>query len=408
MSIQTRRYKFNDVSISIFAAMCLLSPLHTYAKNPLQITLGYYLALTGPLADIGREMQQGAKLAVDHANASGDYKVNALYANTQGNPSTGVAVARQLATQGSDLLIGGTSSAVVLALAAQAERLNLPIVTTDGNDVAITGSKCSKYVFRTLPNDAMIAKSTELFILKEPKLKNAKWAIIYADYAWGQSSLASFKAIPDINIVSEIGRRLGTTDWASALTEIKESGATALQIATLGADNISLSRQYPTFGLNLDINGVNGSSDTQLQVIGESAVGMTSAGLQAPWTMEKLIPDLKSFNQAYYERYQEPPTIYAIETYVGTQFVLQAAKNAKSLSTQDLIEAMETTTADTALGPLKIRPEDHQAQVGLGYGRVVQVDPEDSYGAKYAFALEGIHSWDQVKVPIEDTGCNMK
>src|SRR5699024_6362339 len=122
--------------------------------------------------------------------------------DTAANPANGLRKAQKLVLEDKvKLLIGGTSSAVTLGLAAQSARLNVPIITTNAQAVQITGEHCNKMVFRTVPHDGNSAKaSTEMFA-NRPDLLARKWFVVFHDYAYGLSNKAEFEKIPNINIV---------------------------------------------------------------------------------------------------------------------------------------------------------------------------------------------------------------
>ena len=89
-----------------FSAAALVASVPAFAQSaPQTILIGLAAPLTGPSARIGKDLQNGAQLAIDDANAKHPtiggkpvvYKLVA--ADDQSDPRTAVAVAQQLVDQ---------------------------------------------------------------------------------------------------------------------------------------------------------------------------------------------------------------------------------------------------------------------------------------------------------------------
>ena len=76
----------------------------------------------------------------------------------------------------------------------------------------------------------------------------------------------------------------------------------------------------------------------------------------------------------------EYPSSWAIQGYIGLQFLTEAIKKANSTESDKVAKALLNLTVETPVGPLTIREKDHQANRGQLYGKTV-MDP------KYPFAI---------------------
>ncbi|CAN5129824.1 ABC transporter substrate-binding protein [soil metagenome] len=390
------------VPMAVFTAGLVLSQ----SVGAKEIVIGVFASLTGPLAPLGEDMKRGYALAVkDGGPVNGD-TVKLVYEDDQANAVTGLKAAQKLVQEdGAKVLVGGTSSAVVLAIAGQATRLNVPILTTNSQVVQTTGSSCSKYVFRTNRNDAMMAKGNATLIERTPALAKKKWFILYHDFVWGKSVKAEFEKIPGLTIVGSASRPMGTADWSSAISEIQASGADAIYLGiVIGNDMPAFVNQAKSFGLKQVMLPPLGMPDSMLQTLGDGGVGFTTGALLASWMLEDKIPAMAALNKSYYAEYKVAPGPEAIQAYVGMQWLLAGLKKSKSLETNAIIASLESTTVPTAIGDLAVRKEDHQGMVSTYISQAVKL-PTPKYGSAYAWKVLDEVPWSTTKVDLKDTGC---
>src|SRR4029077_776542 len=74
------------------------------------------------------------------------------------------------------------------------------------------------------------------------------------------------------------------------------------------------------------------------------------------------------------------PSSWAIQGYIGMQFLAEAIKKAGSTDSDKVSKALIGLTVETPVGALTIREKDHQANRGQLYGKTA-MDP------KYPFAI---------------------
>lgn len=282
-----------------------------------EVPIGVYVPLTGALAPLGEDMRNGIELAAQHVSTVKGMPINLIFEDTQANAATGLRKAQKLVLQDQvDLLIGGASSAVVLGIAAQGQRLDVPIVTTNSQAVQTTGEQCSRYLFRTNPNDAMQARANEELMKVKPELRDKKWFIVFHDFVWGLSNKGEFEKLKGIEIVGEAGRPLGTADWSSAIAQIQASDADAIYLAlAVGDDMPAFIRQARSFGLDHFMLPPLGMPDSMLQALGEDAVGLVAGALFGTWMSEDSNPKMAKFVQDYYDAYGTVPGPQAIQAY---------------------------------------------------------------------------------------------
>lgn len=389
----------------MFAAAMMTVVFAPATASAEDVVIGVFVPTTGALAPLGSDMRNGYELAAKGATVKGN-PVKVVVEDSAAKADVGLRKAQKLVLEDkAKILVGGASSAVVLGINAQAARLNVPILSTNSQAVQATGEQCSRYLFRTNPNDAMMARANAILMKERPELLEKKWFVVFHDFVWGQSNKGEFAKIPGVNIVGEAGRPLGTADWSSAISQIQSSGADAVYLAlAVGDDMPAFIRQARSFGIDSFMLPPLGMPDSMLQAVGEDAVGMVAGGLFASWMSEETHPEMKTFVEAYVAAYGEVPGPQAIQAYAGMQLTLAAMDAAETLDTDGIIAALETTSVDSVIGKLQIRKEDHQGMVGT-YMSESTLLPDAPYGAKIGWKVLKEIAWDDIKVELADTGC---
>jgi len=377
-----RRLTIPALAVAAFGGLSM-----SYAAAQ-EVVLGVFVPTTGVLAPLGNDMKNGFELAAQGAKVKGR-PVKLVIEDTAANPANGLRKAQKLVLEDKAvLLIGGTASSVTLGINAQAARLNVPIVTTNAQAVAITGDQCSRFLFRTVPNDAMSAKASTIMMQERKDLLNKNWFVIYHDFAYGISNKNEFAKIPGIKIAGEAGRPLGTADWSSAIAQIQASKADGIYLAlAVGDDLTAFVNQARGFGINFPVMTPVGIPDSMLQALGKNGVGMIAAALTTSWMQEETNPKIAELVKAYHAKYGVVPGYQAIQAYAGLQFTIAALNAASDLTTDAIIKSLETTSADTVVGTIKIRKEDHQGLGNAYIAKVSTMDAAPGYGITDAVVL---------------------
>jgi len=397
-----RQFRKLAVPALALAAFGSLSMGYAAAQD---VVLGVFVPTTGVLAPLGNDMKNGFELAAEGAKVKGR-PVKLVIEDTAANPANGLRKAQKLVLEDkATLLIGGAASSVTLGINAQAARLNVPIITTNAQAVGITGDQCSRFLFRTVPNDAMSAKASTIMMQERKDLLAKNWFVIYHDFAYGISNKNEFSKIPGIKIAGEAGRPVGTADWSSAIAQIQASKADGVYLAlAVGDDLTAFVNQARGFGINFPMMTPVGIPDSMLQALGKNGVGMIAAALTTSWMQEDTNPKIAELVKAYHAKYGVVPGYQAIQAYAGFQFTIAALNAASDLTTDAIIKSLETTSADTVVGTIKIRKEDHQGMLGA-YISEAQALPKEKYGATVGWKTLTPLTWDQTKIELAKTGC---
>lgn len=337
------------------------APAHAQGKEPLRI--GVPTALSGAYAVLGAEARRGVEFAAAEANAKGGVdgrKVEVKVLDTEAKPDVARKQAERLALDGYRILVGTIASGEGLAMAPMLERWDALYVSTINKSNKLTGDGCVARMFRVNHSDAQDAAVVKPWLATR---KEAKWAVIGVDMAWGRDVGKSFTdAAKSSNkqIVAEHYAALGTNDYAPFIQQIKNSGAEGLWVGLAGRDAINFATQAKQFGLldNMFVGGVSFVTDGTVKTLGDTSKGIWgiinySSTLDTPANRQFVDAWRKHFNG-------DEPTNFEGETYLGMQIIFQAVERAKSVKPLDIARVMRGGTFDTMLGRLTMRAQDHQ------------------------------------------------
>ena len=136
------------------------------------------------------------------------------------NPASGARKLRNLIQRSNaEFIVGSVHSGVMLAAIPIASELKTIYFST-GEATEATGSKGTRYSFRTGTDTYSIAAASLPWCVET---FGKKWSIIYADYAWGQSTNQESKHYIEKSggkVLGSIAVPLDTKDFVPYLTRI--------------------------------------------------------------------------------------------------------------------------------------------------------------------------------------------
>ena len=343
--------------------------------------LGTVQPLTGVAAYGGKTSLVGVQMAVDHINKSGGIMgrpVELVVGDDESKPDVGRRAVEKMATEDQiDAHVGGFLSNICLACTPVWEEHKIVNMIGVCLDTTLTTTKCSRYTFRTFDFAPAQAKAFAPYMVAQ---LGKKWHLVYADYAWGQSTRDAYAADIKANggeVVGGTGIPLGTADTTSFLSKISGDfdglfliffGSDAINVVNQGTD-LGLAKKYKFAG-----DGAVATS-TQLPAMGNKSEGFVGIDRYLPIFDEPLdTPYLHTFFDDAVARLKKiDPTGPLPDRYVQSNF---EAVNALKLGieksgfqgradTPKLVASLEGLTmkegADFPTGDKVLRKEDHQA-----------------------------------------------
>lgn len=319
--------------------------------------------------------KKGMDLAVEQINASGGLlgkKVVLVTRDDNGSPGDAVRAAEELyAREKIDVLTGSFLSHVGMALtdyAGQKKRFFLASETLTDKVVWQNGNR---YTYRLRGSTYM---QTAMLVQEAKKLNKKRWAIVYPNYEYGQSAVATFKKLmkeaqPDIEFVAEQAPALGKIDAGSVVQALADAKPDAIFNVLFSVDLGKFVREGNTRGLFKDraVVGLLSGEPEYLDALRQEAPeGWIVTGY--PWYAIKT-PAHDAFLQAYQAKFKDYPRLGTIVGYNAIQSLAAGIHKAGSTDTEALIKAFKGLNVNTPWGPITYRAQDNQSTMGAYVGK---------------------------------------
>ena len=351
---------------------CLSAPA-VWAQAP-PIRIGEINSYSGIAAGFTQPYRQAVEMAVDEVNTKGGLlgrRVEVLFRDDKGAPAEAVKYAQELVIAERVSLLAGTYlSNVGLAVSDFAKMHKTLFVAAEPLSEAITWSQGHRYVFRVRPNTYSQGR---MLADRAARLPYRKWAVIGPNYEYGRRAWETFWARlkehrPDVELVGEHWPTLAKLEPGGYVTALLSQQPDAVYISLFGSDWLAFAREGRSRGLfqkSFTVGILLGEPE-YLDPLGlDAPEGMLVTGY--PWYGISL-PAHRAFVQKFTERTGHHPVAGALVGYVTFQSIFAAIRKAQSTDTEKLVEALESVTVETPIGPITFRPFDHQSTMGAWVG----------------------------------------
>ena len=320
--------------------------------------------------------RMGWQLAVEEANAAGGVlgrRIEVISRDDAGKPEDAIRLATELVSNEKVALLAGTFlSNVGLAVADFALRSKVLFVAAEPLTDALVWEKGNRYTFRLRPSTYM---QSGMLVEEAAKLPAKRWAIIAPNYEYGQSAVASFRALlkaarPDVEFVAEQWPALGKLEAGSTVQAILAARPEAVFNVTFGADLPRLVREGNLRGLFPRVPTVSllSGEPEYLDPLGdETPRGWIVTGY--PWDQISTPEHAKFFN-AYFKKFNDHPRLGSVVGYAAFQAIFAGIARAKSTDTEKLIVALRGLQFGTPFGPATFRALDQQSTMGAYVGKL--------------------------------------
>jgi branched-chain amino acid transport system substrate-binding protein len=234
------------------AAMLMPAPWRAAFGDAKPYRIGTLQPLTGNAAAGGKTALVGIQMAVDRINKMGGINgrpVDLIVADDESKPDVGRRATEKMVDEDDiDAHVGGFLSNVCLACMPVWENHQLVNMIGVCLDTTLTTTKCNPYTFRTFDYAPAQAVAFAPYLVNK---LGKKWHIIYADYAWGQSTRDAYAEQikkQGGEVVGGTGIPLGTADTTPFLSKINGDFDGLFGIS-FAADGIALANQAYDLGL---------------------------------------------------------------------------------------------------------------------------------------------------------------
>jgi len=235
--------------------VCAAAATAANAQDVQTVKIAHAGPVSGGIAHIGKDTENGVRLAIDDLNAQnlviGGKKIKFEIAaeDDAGDPRQATAVAQKLCDQKVAGVVGHLQSGTSIPASSIYAKCDLPHITASASNPDLT-KPGHKTTFRLIANDNALGAALALFGADHQKLKSV--AIIDDRTAYGQGVASVFKATAlqkGLKVVGEEFTNDKATDFMAILTAIKNKKPDAICYGGLDAQAGPMLRQMEQLGL---------------------------------------------------------------------------------------------------------------------------------------------------------------
>jgi len=281
---------------------------------------------------LGIKMLQGARLAIEQANARGGYlkrkiPFEIVIANDNGLwGSSGNEIIKMAYLDKVWAILGTIDSAnthIAIRVALKAE---VVMLTTGDSDPTYIETNIP-WVMRSMGDDRQQGYLLVDYLYRKMGFKRV--GIIRASNRYGRFGV---REINDGSrrlgkpIVMEMAYRVGSTDFSMELGRLKEAGLDAIVHWGDAQEGALVLNQMRRMGMNQPFLCSDRCVQEEfLQSAGNNAEGVVCG---YPWSPNRQDPKLEAFKKAFHERYGEEPETYAAHAYDGMNILIWSVQVA--------------------------------------------------------------------------------
>jgi len=318
-----------------------------------KLKLGLMLPFTGTYAALGKNIEDGLKLAIAEAGGKlGGREVDYAVVDDESDPAKATDNANKLVTRDKvDFLIGTVASNVQMAMVKVAVDNDTMHIIPNAGVSAATGAACAPNVFRTSFSNWQPAFAMG----KVSGTQGKKRALVISwDYAAGKESTAAFTEgfkQGGGSTEKELFLPFPQVEFQPLLTQIAAVKPELVYAFFAGGGAVKFVKDYAAAGLKASIPlvGPGFLTDGTLEAQGDSAQGLETALHYADGLD---IPKDKAFRAAFKKAVNREVDVYAVQGYDTGQLLATglAAVKGDMGARKELIAAMEKTTIDSPRG----------------------------------------------------------
>ena len=299
------------------------------------VKLGSVAPLTGTIAHLGKDNENGARLAIEDANAKGitiggkKVKFELMGEDDQADPRTGTTVAQRLMDAGVKGVVGHLNSGTTIPASRIYNQAGVPMISPSATNPTLT-RQGYKAVFRTIANDVQQGGVLGKFIVGPLAAKTV--AIIDDRTAYGQGLADETEKAVKAGGGKVVAREFTTdkaTDFNAILTKIRGAKPDVIFFGGMDAQGGPMLRQLKQLGVEAKfVTGDGGCSPEMIKLAGDS-IGANAYCSMAGLPLEKM-PGGTEFRNRYKARFNADVQIYSPYAYDAAMAMIKAMQAANS------------------------------------------------------------------------------
>jgi branched-chain amino acid transport system substrate-binding protein len=340
------------------------SPSKTEGKAPaeatkaapagIEIKIGHVGPLTGGIAHLGKDNENGARLAIEQANEAkiqidGKPATFVLVAeDDQADPKVGTTVAQKLVDAKVAGVVGHLNSGVSIPASSIYNQAGIPMISGSSTNPKLT-EQGYKNVFRVVGRDDQQGPAIASYLASQRKPKVV--AVIDDATAYGEGIANEVEKTLKAANIKVLPREKGTdktTDWKAVLTKLRGRKPDAIFYGGMDATGGPLLKQGRELGIKAVFGFGDGAcTDKMKELAGDASEGLLCSQAGIPPQAAS-----KKFLDAYKAKFNVEPILYAPFTYDAANLLVESMKKANSAEPAKYLPELQKISLEASTGQI--------------------------------------------------------
>lgn len=320
-----------------------------------KVKVGMITTLSGGGAGLGIDVRDGFLLAVKQ---SGSENLEVIVEDDQRKPDIAVQLAdKMIQSEKVDVMTGIIFSNLAMAVIPAAVAQGKFYLSPNAGPSALAGQGCNPNYFNVAWQNDNLHEAAGAYA----NTAGYKSSFIMApNYPAGQDALTGYKRQYQGDLAGEAFTKLGQTDYASEIAQIRASGADSVFFFLPGGMGISFLKQYADSGLDIPVVGPAFSFDQGiLQAVGDAAMGVVNT---SQWSKDLDNPTNAAFVESFQAEYGRLPSLYASQGFDTANLLLSAMARADVKDADAFRAALKAADFDSTRGDFEFGNNHHPIQ----------------------------------------------
>jgi branched-chain amino acid transport system substrate-binding protein len=342
-------------------SLSLLSAISTQVMAQEQVVkIGHVGPLSGQIAHLGKDNENGARMAIDVLNAKGvtigGKKIKfVLQAEDDGaNPQQATAAAQKLADAKVNGVVGHLNSGTTIPASKIYPDAGIPQISPSATNPKYT-MQGYKGAFRVVANDGQLGGALGRYTASD--IKAQRIAIIDDRTAYGQGVADEFAKAAKAAGLTIVGRQYTTdkaTDFNAILTAIKGKSPDLIFFGGMDAVGGPMLRQMKQLGIQAKFMGGDGICTEQLPSL--AGAGMSDGQVvcaEAGGVAESQKKIVEKFRGDYKKKFGIEVKLYAPYVYDAVMVMVAAMQKANSVEPAKYLPELAKISYDGVTGKIE-------------------------------------------------------
>lgn len=317
--------------------------------------VGMITTLSGGGSGLGIDVRDGFLLAIQQ---SGRNDIEVVIEDDQRKPDIAVQIADKMVQSDKvDVLTGIIWSNLAMAVVPSVVNQGKFYLSPNAGPSALAGKGCHQNYFNVAWQNDNLHEAAGNYA-NQAGFANS--FILAPNYPAGKDALTGYKRFFAGDLAGEIYTKLGQTDYAAEIAQIRASGADSVFFFLPGGMGISFMKQYSGSGVDIPVLGPAFSFDQGiLAAVGEAALGVRNT---SQWSKDLDNPVNQAFVADFAEAYGRLPSLYASQGFDTANLLISALRAADVDDADAFRKALRDADFASVRGDFRFGPNHHPVQ----------------------------------------------